>query len=180
MWSSSDDIVDSRDVFETLAELQKEIDHWRLYVEEEAKQWWLDTSYAEYIETTTDSPQATFDEWAEAHEGEYTAEISDEDVATNLQQRGEFDLDKYVALKSACEEMNTYNCDAERYGETLIAHRYFVEYTQDLASDLGYINDEQANTWPFNCIDWREAAEQLKPDYTEIDIEGWTFWMRMT
>jgi hypothetical protein len=63
-----------------------------------------------------------------------------------------------------------------RNGETLICDYYFEEYAQELASDLGLINDEQS--WPFTCIDWEEAADQLKMDYTAIDFGGVTYWAR--
>jgi hypothetical protein len=61
-------------------------------------------------------------------------------------------------------------------GETLIRESYFKEYAQQLADDIGAI-DRNA-TWPVNCIDWEEAANQLKQDYMEIDFDGVTYLIR--
>lgn len=62
------------------------------------------------------------------------------------------------------------------YGETLIRDTYFKEYAQELADDIGAI-DRNAK-WPVNCIDWEEAASQLQQDYTSIDFDGVTYWIR--
>ena len=34
------------------------------------------------------------------------------------------------------------------------------------------------SNWPFNCIDWEKAAEELQQDYMSIDFDGVTYWMR--
>jgi hypothetical protein len=62
------------------------------------------------------------------------------------------------------------------YGETLIHENYFEEYAQQTAEDIGAI-DPNAN-WPLNCIDWKEAADQLKQDYSTIDFDGETYYIR--
>ena len=33
------------------------------------------------------------------------------------------------------------------------------------------------NDWPYNCIDWDEAAELLQNDYTSIMHDGRVFWI---
>jgi hypothetical protein len=62
------------------------------------------------------------------------------------------------------------------HGETLIRDSYFVEYTQELAEDIGAI-DSNAN-WPNTCIDWEQAARELRMDYTPIEFDGVTYWVR--
>lgn len=66
----------------------------------------------------------------------------------------------------------------DRYGEfdepTLILESYFERYAQDLAEELY----EVADHWPFTCIDWEEAAEELKVDYTTYEIDGYTYYQR--
>lgn len=62
-------------------------------------------------------------------------------------------------------------------GEALIADGYFEEYAQDLASDL-YGNEINDARWPFTCINWKQAADELKQDYTYIDFDGDTWWYR--
>lgn len=62
------------------------------------------------------------------------------------------------------------------YGETLIRDSYFAEYAEELAEDIGAINKSAA--WPLTYIDWDAAAEALKQDYTSIEFDGVTYWMR--
>jgi hypothetical protein len=79
------------------------------------------------------------------------------------------------ALKALAAEAEPY-CPDWTYGEALIRDSYFEEYAEQLADDLG-IMDPKA-TWPLNCIDWAAAAEQLKQDYTAVDFDGVTYWVR--
>tara|TARA_R110000868_G_scaffold368680_1_gene631784 strand:- start:1298 stop:1684 length:387 start_codon:yes stop_codon:yes gene_type:complete len=62
------------------------------------------------------------------------------------------------------------------YPVTLIRDRYFKEYAQELAEDIGAV-DANA-TWPNNCIDWEHAARELRYDYTGVDVAGVTYWTR--
>jgi len=59
------------------------------------------------------------------------------------------------------------------HGETLINEHYFCTYTQDLADECYSIPDH----WPFTCIDWLQAAEDLKQDYRDVEYMGSTFWI---
>lgn len=79
------------------------------------------------------------------------------------------------ALKDFAEEFENYAPDF-RYGEAAIRDSYFEEYAEQLADDIGAI-DKRAN-WPLNCIDWEKAARELQQDYTSIDFDGVTYWVR--
>lgn len=81
--------------------------------------------------------------------------------------------DELEALQSLQEECNYGDWT---YGATLIADSYFEEYAQELAEDIGAINHDA--TWPNDCIDWEKAAEQLQQDYTSVDFDGETYWIR--
>ena len=62
------------------------------------------------------------------------------------------------------------------HGETLIHHRYFAEYAQELAEDIGAIaHDAQ---WPLGYIDWTAASDALKIDYLSVDFDGQEYWIR--
>jgi hypothetical protein len=63
-----------------------------------------------------------------------------------------------------------------RYGETLIRDSYFEDYAQDLARDCGMIPDDLR--WPCTCIDWEQAARELRMGYFSVDFDGMTFWVR--
>jgi hypothetical protein len=62
------------------------------------------------------------------------------------------------------------------HGETLIRDSYFVEYAQQLAEDIGAIESEAR--WPAYCIDWEYAARELQMDYTPVEFDGVTYWVR--
>ena len=32
--------------------------------------------------------------------------------------------------------------------------------------------------WPNTCIDWDQAAGELKMDYSAVDFDGVTYWIR--
>jgi len=62
------------------------------------------------------------------------------------------------------------------YPVTLICDSYFQAYAQELAEDIGAI-DRNAS-WPNNCIDWEEAAQELQSDYASVEVNGFTYWTR--
>lgn len=67
------------------------------------------------------------------------------------------------------------------YGETLIRDSYFQEYAENLADELGYLEQGAQGaqpTWPFTCIDWEKAADELQTDYFSVDFDGITYWIR--
>lgn len=69
-------------------------------------------------------------------------------------------------------------CDSSEWesGIALINESYFTDYAQELASDIGAV-DLNAS-WPLNHIDWDAAADSLRDDYVEADLDGVTFWFR--
>ncbi|NCC41704.1 MAG: hypothetical protein EOM21_20270 [Gammaproteobacteria bacterium] len=79
------------------------------------------------------------------------------------------------ALKELADEASGYASDWT-YGETLIRDSYFKEYAEQLADDLGLINSDAA--WPTCHINWDEAADSLKHDYSRVDFDGVDYWVR--
>jgi hypothetical protein len=90
-------------------------------------------------------------------------------------ERDESETDELAALKALADEASGYAADWE-HGETLIRDSYFEEYAQELAEDCGMVNANA--TWPNNCIDWDQAARELQMDYTAVDFDGVTYWIR--
>lgn len=83
--------------------------------------------------------------------------------------------DELKALQELARQGANYAPDWE-YGEALIRDSYFEEYAQQLAEDCGMI--QEGARWPYTCIDWEQAASELKVDYTPIDFDGVTYWIR--
>lgn len=150
------DVIDSRDVIERIEELE---------AERQVLQDSLDESIAccEYHGTPESHPEhfeaqelrdcrAALAAWDESDEGQ--------ELAT---------------LRALAEECEGYASDW-KHGEALIRASYFTEYAQQLAEDCGMVNS--AATWPNNCIDWEQAARELKYDYTEVDFGGASYYIR--
>lgn len=79
------------------------------------------------------------------------------------------------SLEAFAEEAKGYAADWE-YGAAFIRDSYFEDYAQELAEDLDLVDTNAS--WPMNCIDWESAARHLKMDYTSIDFDGVTYWVR--
>lgn len=62
------------------------------------------------------------------------------------------------------------------YPVTLIRDSYFRDYAEQLADDCGMVPKNAQ--WPLTCIDWEQAARELRYDYTGVDIDGVTYWTR--
>ena len=83
--------------------------------------------------------------------------------------------EELAALKALADQASGYVADWE-YGEVLIRDSYFQEYAEQLAEDIGAINRNAS--WPNNCIDWERAACELQADYTAVEFDGVTYWVR--
>jgi len=84
----------------------------------------------------------------------------------------EEELNALIALESEAEG---YAADW-KYGEALIRDSHFEDYARELAEDIGALKDDAQ--WPATCIDWEEAARQLQQDYTSVEFDGVTYWIR--
>jgi len=91
-------------------------------------------------------------------------------------------------LLALAKEASDYAADWE-YGETLIRDSYFKDYVMELADEIGVFQrqpdrystgkgEDLTNVWPFSCIDWEQAARELQMDYTSVDFDGITYWVR--
>lgn len=111
----------------------------------------------------------------------------------NLRTPGPVDLgpeDNAQAQDDLFEELNTLEnlladlCGTggdeqwrgDWYPVTMIRDTYFKDYAYELADDIGAINSDAG--WPNNCIDWDKAARELRMDYTSVEFDGVTYWVR--
>jgi len=86
--------------------------------------------------------------------------------------------DELAALVAVAKECEDYAEDWH-HGVPLIRETYFAEYMKDYfmdTSDSEVIAEVRA--WPFNHIDWNAAADEMRPDYTEVTYRGETFLVR--
>lgn len=153
--SNYDDIIDSRDVIARIEELEAEREALQLEIDDAEVQW-LKT------EAGTDEAHAVVDRRQAAY------------VALDAWTASD-DADELRILKALADEASGYAADW-KYGETLIRDSYFRDYAEQLADDIGAI-DRNAS-WPVNCIDWDQAARELQMDYSAVDFDGVTYWVR--
>lgn len=147
-----DDIIDSRDVIARIEELEAERDA-------------LDETVAEM---DADYNRASYGEDGTEHDALIQARKA-------LKEWDDDNDAELAALKALADEASGYAADW-RHGEALIRDSYFKDYAMELAEDIGAI-DRNAS-WPNTCIDWDQAARELQMDYTAVDFDGVTYWIR--
>ena len=100
-----------------------------------------------------------------------------DDIEEYLASSGDFS-DQIRDAEEEIEEIDTIEgyCPDFYYGETLIPVDEFEEYAQQFAEDIGAIGDD--NQWPLYCIDWERAASDLAMDYTEVEYQGESYYVR--
>lgn len=95
-------------------------------------------------------------------------------------QSGEYPLDPealeaYTSLRDTLTKAEWEVGSEWAHGVTLVAEDYFTEYAREFMEDCGAIpRDLDA----FVVIDWEATAENLRPDYAEVEIEGHTYLFR--
>lgn len=62
-------------------------------------------------------------------------------------------------------------------GVTFVKDSYFEEFARDEAENIGAFNARE-NSWPYSCIDWEKAADQLKDNYSSVEFDGLMYWYR--
>jgi len=153
--TNTDDVIDSRDIIARIDELQSERDA-------------LETARDELkaaLNAIDDEDSSAYHEAEEAYDTAYITltEWDNSDEADELR----------ILTKLADEGSNS--SDDWTYGATLIRDDYFTEYAEELVKDIG---DLPQNIPSYIVIDWEATAENLKQDYTEVDFDGETYWIR--
>lgn len=85
------------------------------------------------------------------------------------------EIEEYAKLQALCDEAEGYSSDW-KYGATLIRDSHFEDYARELAEDTGAVSRDAQ--WPLQHIDWEAAADELKQDYTSVEFDGTTYWVR--
>ena len=157
--SNTDNVIDSRDVIERIEELGSE----------------REALVADITAAEEDLADASDDTSVLKEDAEELSELGKKvDEAKVLLEEWDADNgEELAALRSLQDECEGYS--DWRHGETLIRDGYFEEYAQDLAEDLGMDKDQP---WPYSCIDWKKAAEELQQDYSLITFDGEDYWIR--
>lgn len=89
-------------------------------------------------------------------------------------------LEELATLESLLDDLAGNGGDEQWEGAwypvTLVRDSYFRDYAQELAEESGWVPTDAP--WPARCIDWEQAAWELRMDYTSTEFDGVTYWYR--
>lgn len=152
-----EDILDTRDIQERIDELEYILESY----EDEYDAYKYDHAvwHDDYIEWTNQR-SASEKNNVKPVEPEIPEEPTDE-------------IDELKMLSDVKAEIEGY-CEWE-FGEALIRDSYFTEYTQDLVTDIG---DLPHNIPSYLVIDWDATAANIQMDYTTVEVNNHTYYVR--
>lgn len=75
------------------------------------------------------------------------------------------------------KDLTDFMSEAGGLDGPMIRESYFQTYAMELADDL-HGKALKTPDWPFSCIDWEQAANELQHDYTGADFNGVTYYGR--
>jgi hypothetical protein len=160
--SNRNDIIDSRDVIARIEELTDER-----------------TALADALKEAREAHEAIPDPDLppEIPQEEQQAMLADavDLAAEDLKEWDESsDAEELKALLALQEEAEGYASDWQ-YGCALIRDSHFEEYAEELVKDIGDLPRELPG---YIEIDWKKTAENIQVDYTSVDFDGVTYWVR--
>ncbi len=126
---------------------------------------------------------SAYDNWANLEDLSLEDRIDSRDMAEWLsdyndaagegEDRGDERDELARVIRGLAEDLDG---EGWEWGIGFIADRDFEEYARELADDIGAMPEHY--TWPTSCIDWEQAARELRMDYSATEINGRTFWYR--
>jgi hypothetical protein len=147
-----DEVCDSRDVIEYLDFLESDIiSEYEDYFSEE-----ISEGTKEYID----------------REDILDLETSEKEFFESYRE----DILEYMALRDFVNEAEGYSPDFN-YGATIISWDHFEEYARELVEEIGDL-PKGLPAYIENNIDWEGVADDIKQDYTGIDFDGRTYYIR--
>jgi len=171
--SSSNSVIDSRDIIERLEELQSERES-----EVESLQEAVDSIKEEIEEAKQDVENADSEEDEDTRlKAQEALDALEEklDEANEALEEYDFDYQSELDALEAINEKGDGYCSDWRHGETLINESYWVEYCEELCKDIGDMPKEIPS---YIEIDWEKTADNLAADYTTVEWDGVSFYIR--
>lgn len=170
-----DDIIDSRDVEKRIDELEYDVETFRDELQEA-----VDEASEKLSDLESDRAEAMNEGWAtqvEVIDGELEeareALAEAEAELTKHNELYEDEQEELNKLREFRDEVKPY-CPDWRHGATLISEDYFVEYIEERCRECGDVPREMPG-YIVNNINWEGVASDLKDDYGEAEIDGYTY-----
>lgn len=86
------------------------------------------------------------------------------------------DIERMEKLQELADELGYSDLIAASHDSIdLIEESDFEDHARDLAENVSNID---LSIWPATCIDWEKAAEELQSDYSTIEWDGGTYYVR--
>jgi hypothetical protein len=158
--SNTQDIIDSRDIVARMEELENELHDAHVAEHEKVMN---DEALTDEDRATVPDP-VNFDEWLD-----YVLTSPDGHLY-------EGEAEELKTLRALVEDINSSAGDDAADGVGLIRDSYFVTYAQEFHDDIH--GRDAATGWPYDYIDWDRAAEALQSDYSSVEYDGVTYWVR--
>lgn len=155
--SNSDDVIDSRDVIARIEELQEEREALVDAIEA------AETALADF------NPDNGGGDEAELNQAVLDARRDLEGWDADSSQSAE--LKTLLALQAEAEG---YAPDWT-YGATLVRDSYFTDYAREMLEDCGDLPKDLPS---YIEIDWETTARNIQADYTSVEFDGVTYWVR--
>lgn len=166
------DIIDVRNIIERIEELREQRDNYLA-----AKDAWEQARenvrfHHSDAEDLADALRRDYPECIEALELQEAFEaetpLDDEEAA------------ELAELESLMADLKGHGGDEQWEGAwypiTLVRDSYFEDFAQEEAESCGLIDADAK--WPYTCIDWEQAARELRMDYSSVEYGGITYLYR--
>lgn len=122
-------------------------------------------------ETALEAAGETYDN--DLSEAERTAQSRPEFQIEHWETHDPGAADELKALAALLDDLKGCGGDEQWRGDwypiTLIRRSYFVDYCQELVSDIG---DLPKDIPGYLAIDWDKTADNLEMDYSTVDFDG--------
>lgn len=139
-------------------------------------------SELEDLETAIESSKDDLKDYIEANGDDGSQELDTIKSAVEVAEDGftTEERDELKRLRELKDDVGERRGKIDDEGGPFIHEADFEDYARELVEELGYLDNKMASQWPFTCIDWEKAAEELKMDYSVITWDGQDYYYRNT
>jgi hypothetical protein len=92
----------------------------------------------------------------------------------------ENERNEYKRLTVLLDELRGNGGDEDWRGDwyplILVRESHFEDFAREEAESLDLVKSDAR--WPYTCIDWKQAADELLIDYTSTEFDGVTYYYR--